>query len=73
MAEYCRARGIGASVWRMGPELDERGTKTEKTRIEIVGGGDDDRKIHRFVVWIFGIVRITEHPFVPDGEEGEAD
>jgi hypothetical protein len=58
---YCHAHAIEISHWRMSPALDQRGTKTEKTQIEILTTGDSDqRKVYRFIVWAFGITRIAK-------------
>jgi hypothetical protein len=64
---YCHTHAIEISHWRMSPALDQRGTKTEKTQIEILTTGDSDqRKVYRFIVWAFGITSVSEIPFNPE-------
>ena len=61
---------IKVSGWRLFPAVDERGTKTENTQIEILSSGPEDKQtIYRFLVWAFGIRNVVESPFNPDKEE----
>ena len=68
---YCGRHGIEISEWRIYPEVDQRGRKTETTQIEIISSGTEDgRTVYRFVVWLFGIKNVGESPFNPDEEGG---
>lgn len=68
---YCRSRDIEAAGWKLFPAVDQRGTKTENTQIEILSKGPEGRKVYRFIVWVFGVRTVTESPFNPNQEENE--
>lgn len=61
---------IEVSGWRLFPAVDETGTKTENTQIEILSSGPEGKQtIYRFIVWAFGIRDVVETPFNPDEDD----
>lgn len=69
---YCRTHDIDVSGWRLFPSVDQRGTKTENTQIEVLSSGPEGgQKVYRFIVWVFGIRSVGESPFNPNPEEAK--
>jgi hypothetical protein len=66
---YCRSHDIEATGWRLFPAVDQRGTKTENTEIEVLSTGPEGQKVYRFIVWVFGVRTVTQAPFNPNPEE----
>jgi hypothetical protein len=57
---YCASHAIEVSGWRLAPKFGEDGIKTEYTCVEVLSEGSEEKKIHRFIVWIFGIREVSE-------------
>jgi hypothetical protein len=73
VTRYCEANGIKIDGWRISPEFDHQGTKTENTQIEVLTSDNTDAKrVFRFIVWALGIRSISEYPFVPEGDPQES-
>ena len=66
---YCRSHDIEATGWRLFPAVDERGTKTENTQIEVLSNGPEGQKVYQFIVWVFGVRTVTEARSKPNPEE----
>jgi hypothetical protein len=66
---YCRSHDIEATGWRLFPAVDQRGTRTENTQIEVLSTGPEGQKVYRFIVWAFGVRNVTQAPFNPNPEE----
>lgn len=60
---YCRSHDIEATAWSLFPAVDERGTKTENTQIDVLSTGPEGQKVYRFIVWVFGVRTVTQAPF----------
>ena len=60
---YCRAHDIVVSGWRLNPAVDSSGIKTENTQIEVLSNDSEGAgKVYRFIVWVFGIRKVTVSP-----------
>ena len=57
---YCTKNGIEISGWRIAPAFDKKGVKTESSQIEVLTEYTQKKKIHRFIVWPFGVREVTE-------------
>jgi hypothetical protein len=58
--KYCASHSIEISGWRLAPEFGKDGIKTENTCVEILSEGPNEKKIYRFIVWVFGIRDVSE-------------
>jgi hypothetical protein len=73
VTRYCEANGIMIDGWRISPEFDHQGVKTENTQIEVLTSDEKNgKRVFRFVVWVLGIRRISEHPHAPEADERES-
>ena len=52
---YCALHSIEISGLRLAPEFGKDGIKTENTCIEVLCEGPKEKKIYRFIVWVFGV------------------
>lgn len=73
VTRYCEANGIRIDGWRIAPEINHQGVKTENAQIEVLTSDEENgKRVFRFVVWVLGIRRISEYPSDPGADERES-
>jgi hypothetical protein len=67
---FCRKNGFVLGKWRCGPAFNRQGVKTEFTIVELdCLDAQQQRKLIRLLVWVFGIRKIISNENVPESKD----